>query len=104
LKQFRKAILVHGDDYTDIRGIVSRLEREAFLSGYYKAYGMGAGPCDLCNRCNVNKPCKKPYEARPSMEASGIDVFQTARKNGYKIEVLKSPECKGNYFGLVLII
>ncbi|HUW22788.1 MAG TPA: DUF2284 domain-containing protein [bacterium] len=104
LKQFRKAILIHGDDYTDIRGIVAKLERKAFLSGYYKAYGMGAGPCDLCNTCNVNKTCKKPYEARPSMEASGIDVYQTARNNGYKIEVLKSDDCKGNYFGLVLIL
>ena len=104
LKHYRKAILVHGDDYTDISKIVVRLEREAFLSGYYKAYGMGSGPCDLCNRCDVNKPCKKSYEARPSMEASGIDVFKTARNNRFKIEVLKRSDCKGNYFGLVLIL
>jgi len=104
LKHYRKAILVQGDDYTDINKVVARLEREIFLSGYYKAYGMGAGPCSLCNRCDVNKPCKKPYQARPSMEASGIDVFKTARNNGFKIEVLKSPDCKGNYFGLVLIL
>jgi len=104
LKNYRKAILVHGDDYTDINRIVTRLEREAFLSGYYKAYGMGSGPCRLCNSCAVNKPCKKPYQARPSMEASGIDVFKTARNNGFRIEVLKSTDCRGNYFGLVLII
>jgi len=104
LKQYRKAILVHGDDHTDITKIVAKLERGAFLSGYYKAYGMGSGPCDLCNRCDVNKPCKRPYEARPSMEASGIDVFKTARNNGFRIEVLKSPDCKGNFFGLVLLV
>jgi len=104
LKHYRKALLVHGDDHADITRIVARLEREAFLSGYYKAYSMGSGPCDLCSRCEVDKPCKKPYEARPSMEASGIDVFKTARNNGFKIEVLKSTDCKGNYFGLVLLL
>jgi len=104
LDNYKKAILIHGDESADINKIVSKLEREAFLSGYYKAYGMGAGPCNLCNRCDVHKPCKNPYEARPSMEASGIDVFKTARNNGFKIEVLRNSKCKGNYFGLVLIL
>lgn len=103
VKSFKKAILVHGDEHTEISKIVVKLEREAFLAGYYKAWSMGSGPCRLCRSCNVEEFCKKPYQARPSMEASGIDVFQTVRNNGFKIEVLKSPECQGNYFGLVLI-
>jgi hypothetical protein len=37
------------------------------------------------------------------MEAAGIDVYQTARNNGFHIEVVTSYECEQNYFGLVLI-
>jgi hypothetical protein len=37
------------------------------------------------------------------MEACGIDVFSTARNNGFKIEVLKKAGERGDYFGLVLI-
>ncbi|MFH1578437.1 MAG: DUF2284 domain-containing protein [Candidatus Omnitrophota bacterium] len=103
LNCFKEAILVHGDDEADITGIVFKIEKEAFLSGFYKAFGMGAGPCDLCSRCNINARCKHAYKARPSMEASGIDVFKTVRNNGYKIEVVRSAYCKANYFGLVLI-
>ncbi|MEI6632038.1 MAG: DUF2284 domain-containing protein, partial [bacterium] len=44
-----------------------------------------------------------PEEARPAMEACGVDVYQTARNNGFKIEVVKSLRDKANYFGVVLI-
>lgn len=101
LTHYKHALLVHGDEYTDISDIVSTLEREIFLDGYHKAFAMGAGPCDLCQKCP--KFCKYPEKARPSMEACGIDVFSTVRANGFPIEVLKTQTCKGNYYGLVLI-
>lgn len=100
---FKKAILVHGDERTDISSIVCKLERDAFLAGFYKAFSFGAGPCDICGSCSIDEGCKNPEKARPAMEACGIDVYETARKNGYKINVLRSNACKGNYFGLVLI-
>ena len=37
------------------------------------------------------------------MEACGIDVFATARANGFPIEVVKDESCEDNYYGLVLI-
>ena len=37
------------------------------------------------------------------MEACGIDVFTTARNNGFTIDTLDSVKCKADYFGLVLI-
>jgi len=49
-------------------------------------------------------PAKNHMKQDLQWEASGIDVFKTARNNRFKIEVLKSPDCKGNYFGLVLIL
>lgn len=100
---YKRAILVHSNDSQIINRIIPRLEREIFLSGYYKALGLGAGPCYLCQRCDINQRCKHPYQARPSMEACGIDVYQTARSNGFRIEVVKSEDEIGNYFGLVLV-
>ena len=102
LDSYRTAILVHFDEHSDGTGIIARLEREVFLSGYYKAFGMGEGPCLFCRKCNL-KSCMHTEKARPSMEACGIDVYRTARRNGFHIEVLKDTACKGNYFGLLLV-
>ena len=101
LSHYQWGVLVHGDEYTDIRKIVAALEREVFLGGYHKAFGMGSGPCELCSSCGES--CRHPSEARPSMEACGVDVFSTVRVNGFPIEVLATKGCKGNYYGVVLI-
>jgi hypothetical protein len=37
------------------------------------------------------------------MEACGIDVYRTARNNGYPIEVVTDCACAQNYYGLVLL-
>ncbi|MCX7919534.1 MAG: DUF2284 domain-containing protein [bacterium] len=101
LLEYTDALLIHGDEYTDIRQIVASLERSIFLDGYYKAFGFGAGPCTLCATCA--KFCKHPEEARPAMEASGIDVYATVKANGFPIDVVRDRTCKENYYGLVLI-
>ncbi|QXE17381.1 DUF2284 domain-containing protein [Clostridium sp. 001] len=86
--------------------IINKLENEIFLSGYYKAFGFGAGPCRLCEKCNMEH-CAHPQEARPSMEACGIDVFATVRESGFPIEVLKGEKSESknelNCYGLILI-
>lgn len=104
LKDYQIAVLIHSDDHIDITSIVTRIEREALFDGYYKAFGMGAGPCRLCDECNIEDgECLHPEDARPSMESCGIDVFQTARNNGFPIEVVKNHNCEQNYYGVVLI-
>jgi len=37
------------------------------------------------------------------MEACGIDVFKTARDNGYQIDTKKETYGQWNYFALVLL-
>lgn len=98
---YKHALLVHGDEYTNIHTLIPKLEREIFLDGYFKAFGMGVGPCQLCEKCA--KFCRHPDETRPSLEACGIDVYTTVRFNGFPIKVLKTQNCKGNYYGIVLI-
>jgi hypothetical protein len=37
------------------------------------------------------------------MEACGINVFKTARDNGFPIEVVRTYEDERNIFGLILV-
>jgi predicted metal-binding protein len=111
LKHYSKALLITYNVAPEeeerlrykIREVVAEIERDMFLDGYYKAFGMGAGPCHLCEECDVKKPCNRPHEARPSMEASGIDVYQTMRNAGLKIEVVKYHKMLCTFCGLILI-
>ncbi|MBF0497189.1 MAG: DUF2284 domain-containing protein [Deltaproteobacteria bacterium] len=81
------------------------LEGEMFKDGYYKAFVFLAGPCHLCDECSslTGAPCNFAMKARPSMEACGIDVYQTARTNGFPIEPLKQKGDPRNLFCLMLV-
>jgi predicted metal-binding protein len=104
LDEYETAILVHcPSGWKKVKDIVAALEREAFLSGYYKAFAMGSGPCHLCDVCDLEGGCRHPYQARPSMEACGIDVYRTARTAGFPIEVVRDHTCPQNYYGLLLL-
>jgi len=99
---YSRALLIHCRGEASPTRIVTELEREIFLAGFYKALGLGAGPCRLCEKCNL-KRCIEPDKARPSMEACGIDVYATARANGYPIQVLKDRSSEVNRYGLILV-
>jgi predicted metal-binding protein len=96
---------------------VADLERTAFLAGYYKAFGMNAMPCALCDTCVIEEmhkkdqavfdldsvKCKNKEIMRPSMEACGIDVFKTLQNAGFKPRVLKDSKEMVELFGLILL-
>jgi predicted metal-binding protein len=108
IDSYQKAILLHrrpekGERSKILNEVMVRLEIEIFLDGYYKAWSMGSGPCRLCKECDLTGPCKHGYKARPSMEACGIDVFKTARDNGFHIQVVKTHDDERNLFGLILV-
>jgi predicted metal-binding protein len=67
--------------------IADRLEAAAFKKGLKYATAFSAGKCTLCEACaGVGNRCRNPYKARPSMEAMGIDVGETARNAGLPFE------------------
>ncbi len=103
LDEYRRAILIHFDAVTDVRPRIAKLERSAFLGGFYKAFGFACGPCELCPTCAFEKGCRHSEQARPAMEACGIDVFRTAREAGFPIEVVTGRSCRQNYYGLLLV-
>jgi predicted metal-binding protein len=91
----------HLNVWMNLHKIVSEIEREAFRRNYYLSLGLGAGECALCQQCEVEKPCKRPLDARPSMEAVGIDVYRTVKNAGLKLEWNRRDAVTLN--GLVLI-
>jgi predicted metal-binding protein len=104
LDAYKRAILIHCKPDADVKKIVAELERDIFLAGAWKAFGLGAGPCYFCRDCPVDDgSCRHSELARPSMEACGIDVFTTVKKFNLPIEVVRSTRQCPNYYGLILV-
>lgn len=85
------------------------LELKLFKEGYYKALALTAGPClgcpDYLKACSRGKgnPRAHALRARPSMEACGIDVYQTVRNNGMFVVTLSEKTETQNKYCLVLV-
>jgi predicted metal-binding protein len=112
LAEYRIGLLIQRDNIrfkaepklrVGFKKMVARLERALFLDGYYKAFGMASGPCRFCRTCDLTRPCRFPDDARPAMEACGIDVYQTCRANGFPLEVVRTYRDTCAYVGLILI-
>ena len=102
---------------TRLHKTITDLESAAFLAGYYKAFGMVAMPCTLCETCVMEEMQKKDQAVfeldtvkcrhkdlmRPSLEACGIDVFRTLQNAGYSPKVLKDYMARVELFGIVLL-
>jgi predicted metal-binding protein len=102
---------------TRIHKTIYQLEREAFLSGFYKALGLGALPCTLCESCIIQEKlqkdetihpldvlkCRHKGMMRPSMEACGIDVFKTLQNAGFGPTILKNYVKSLTLVGMVLL-
>jgi predicted metal-binding protein len=84
--------------------IVHRVEAQAFSLGYRFAVGFIAGSCRLCPECvavDSHGRCRYPFRARPSMEAVGIDVYETAKNAGLPFDIPAKNKTVWN--GLVLV-
>ncbi len=81
-----------------------KLEREVFLSGYYKAFLIFMDSCNLCTSCpGIKQLCKNPKMSRPTPESMAIDVYATVRKIGYPIDVLYDYSQEMNRYAFLFI-
>lgn len=91
VERLRKKGFVHGPTWE----MVGRLESYAQSKGYDLAMGFSAGSCRSCLCANAscaalqNEGCRHPLQARPSMEAVGIDVFDLAGKVGWDAYMIR---------------
>ena len=113
---YQRAILFHmefpNEKGVDNQKIASKLnetltdlEGEIFKDGFYKAFIFLGGPWSLCAGWSKLKgePCSLGNRARPAMEACGIDVYQTARNNGFFIKTLRDTSETRRRFCLMLV-
>jgi len=101
IKRYKFGILIHCDNKKISQKISFQLESDAFVDGYYFAFGMS--DCGLCKTCKHPEPCKHPDKARPALQGLGIDVYATVRKQGLPIKTLKNDKEPQNWYSLVLI-
>lgn len=91
------------DSKNEFVRLMTALEADAFKLGYRFAAAFAGGSCVLCDVCVADGggPCRHPFEARPSMEAVGVDVVATAEAAGLAVELPAAEHpC---WTGLVLI-
>ena len=107
LQDFSHALLLEGEPPGNVfQSKVLDAEKEAFLSGFHKAFAYWAGPCVLCATCAVGATdgtCRNTRDARPSMEGAGIDVYETVRRAGLNLRILRDKGDYVKYFALLLL-
>jgi predicted metal-binding protein len=84
--------------------LVNAVEGKAMSLGFPYALGLIGGECMLCRECvgqGSGKACRRPFEARPSMEGVGIDVVKTSARAGLPFEL--PPKQEIVWSGLILI-
>jgi predicted metal-binding protein len=113
--EYTKGILYHfSKQFTDAqlrhawgRELVTQalaFERDVFLAGFHKAFIFPPAPCNLCAECTSPRTrCINPSKSRPTLESYSVDVFATARKFGYSIEVLRDYGDAINRYGALLV-
>ncbi len=104
---FEKSMAKPEDRFAWTRALNRKLlevEREVFIAGHRKAFLLFLDSCNLCAECaGKREACKLPYQARPTPEALGVDVYETVKRLGYPIQVLKGYDEAMNRYSFLLI-
>ncbi len=103
ISRYRHALLVQGAPPSkQFHEQLLALERALFLGGHHEALAFGAGPCPVCPTCASDGHCRFPDKLRPSLEACGVDVYETARRSGFALNPVQHHQGYVKYVGLVL--
>jgi predicted metal-binding protein len=82
--------------------LVNEVEAVAMREGFPYALGLIGGECMLCGSCTgPGNACRRPFQARPSMEGVGIDVIRTSIRAGMPFDIPPVKEIV--WSGLILI-
>lgn len=80
------------------------LERKVFLDGFHKAFLLNQTCCSFCSDCSGDRiNCKDKRKSRPSPEAFAVDVYETVRKLGMEINVIRDNPSEINRIAILLI-
>ena len=79
------------------------VERELFLLGFHKAFGLTSESCALCKKCIYPENCLFPKEKRPSVESFSIDIFQTLKQIGKETLVVQKISDNFKHYRIILL-
>ncbi len=100
--RYRKAIIIKAPDPRTGQEIGLAVEKEAMMAcGSMFAFSMFL--CVLCEKCAFPAPCLHPHEARPSMDAYGIDIGKTIEPLGFTVQFDGEGKLLPAWYGLVLL-
>ena len=82
--------------------ISREIHKQAKRTIHHPFLHLAAGGCRVCETCakRDNLPCKYPQQALSSLEAYGVDVYQTALSAG--LQYINGTNTV-TYFGMILI-
>lgn len=68
----------------DFHRLILAVEEGLRARGFGGAFGLIGGSCGLCAPCTAarGEPCPLPHEARPSLEALGVDLLSLLARLG----------------------
>jgi predicted metal-binding protein len=80
------------------------VEREVFLSGFYKVFLLNQTCCSLCKDCSGDRlDCNDKKKSRPSPESFAVDVYRTVKNAGLEIHVVTDSPAEMNRIAMLLI-
>ncbi len=79
------------------------LERQLFLEGYDKAFGLVSGACSLCKKCAYPENCRFPMEKRPTVESLSIDLVGTLKNIGIRTKIAVDLSETFTYYSIILL-
>ena len=110
LREYKRAILVAAktkdlEAQQKFRKALIEMERELFLTKYYKAFALVPCCCNECEKCAVHdgKGCRKPNESRPCIEGTGIDVFALVSKYKKSLKPITEKDKAFESYGVILL-
>lgn len=87
----------------DFQNALVEVENESFIRGYGKAFALATGNCVFCHHDDAIRPCEFNGKRRPTLEAIGINLYDTLDMIGWRELLFREPEDPFNLFGLLLL-
>ena len=103
IRAYQTILIAHSHDPRELSKALLEIEKASFLGGHYFSFAVRY--CKLCKVCAVDqgKPCPNPEKVRPCDQSFGIDVYKTARNQGWPCDVLQDENDIQNRYGFVLL-
>ena len=89
--------------WNEFQNALVEAENEAFIRGYGKAFAVAAGNCIFCHHDDSIRPCEYPGKSRPTLEAIGVNLYDTLDMIGWEELLLRDPDSPFSLFGLLLL-